>query len=98
MTKNYSGGSVAVKAPETRAEIEGKEILFVSSFDEWYGPIYRCPFCAEQKIMQDFNFCPNCGGNMEGYGFETVAEVQKRMELLVEEDHDTKIGDYHHEN
>ena len=29
--------------------------------------------------MDDFNFCPKCGGNMEGYRFETIQEDQKRM-------------------
>ena len=56
-----------------------KKTLLVSDYDEWYGPIYACPFCAEETIMDDFNFCPACGGNMEGYGFETIEEDQKRM-------------------
>lgn len=58
---------------------EEKKILLISTYDEWYGPIYACPYCAEETIMNDFKFCPNCGGNMEGYGFETIEEDQKRM-------------------
>jgi rRNA maturation endonuclease Nob1 len=56
-----------------------KKILLISDFDEWYGPIYRCPFCAEETIWDDFNFCPACGGSMEEHGFETIEEDRKRM-------------------
>jgi hypothetical protein len=56
-----------------------KKTLLVSGFDEWYGPIYTCPFCAEETIIPEFKFCPNCGGNMEGYGLETVDEGHKRI-------------------
>ena len=55
-----------------------KKTLLVLGFDEWYGPIYTCPHCGEETIMQEFKFCPNCGGNMEGYGHETVDEGHKR--------------------
>lgn len=58
-----------------------KKILLVFDYDEWHGPIYMCPYCAEETIWDDFNFCPACGGSMEEYDFETMEEDEKRMAI-----------------
>lgn len=56
-----------------------KKDLLIADYVEWYGPLYACPFCAEEKIWADFKFCPYCGGNLEGFGFETIGKNEKRM-------------------
>jgi rubrerythrin len=53
-------------------------LLLITNYDEWYGPIYTCPFCAEETVMNDFNFCPNCGADMDGFKFESISDEQKR--------------------
>jgi len=29
--------------------------------DEWWGYVYKCPYCDSNVIWQDFKFCPICG-------------------------------------
>jgi RecJ-like exonuclease len=69
---------LAQKLKEER--LKKKKILEVAHWDEFWGPEYACPFCQVEKLCDDFKFCPMCGGNMEGYRFETIAEEQKRVE------------------
>lgn len=57
-----------------------EKLLLITGYDEWYGPIYTCPSCDEEKIMDDFNFCPKCGADLKGLKFESIADEQKRME------------------
>ena len=45
-------------------------ILKIAFFDEFWGPFYRCPFCGEEKLNDDFNFCPVCGMSLESFLFE----------------------------
>jgi uncharacterized protein (DUF983 family) len=56
-----------------------EKLLLITNYDEWYGPIYTCPFCANEKLMDDFNFCQNCGADLKGLKFESGAEEQERM-------------------
>lgn len=67
---------LGIQGEEKKTE---KKTLLVFDYDEWYGPLYRCPYCAEETIWDDFKFCPKCGGNLEGYCFETREEDEKRM-------------------
>jgi hypothetical protein len=76
-----------VKKLNAQAEKETKDgknenkgkVLLIADYDEWYGPIYTCPFCADEKLMDDFNFCPACGGNVKNIKFESIEEQQKRI-------------------
>ena len=56
-----------------------EKTLLVSGWDEWHGPIYFCPFCSEEKLMDDFNFCPACGSNLKDFKFESEEEEQERV-------------------
>lgn len=38
--------------------------------DEWYGYVYKCPNCGENRIWNDFAFCPYCGISLKDYIFE----------------------------
>jgi rRNA maturation endonuclease Nob1 len=50
------------------------------------GPVYICPFCVEETLIwDDFNFCPHCGGNLEGFRFESEEEEKKRLKNENEE-------------
>lgn len=49
-----------------------KKILKVAHWDEFWGPVYACPFCAEQKLCDDFTFCPICGRSLQEFVFEKV--------------------------
>lgn len=62
-----------------------KIILLISNFDEFYGPLYPCPFCAVEKVMDDFNFCPFCGKDLKAYGFEDEVGYSKRVKKKNEE-------------
>jgi hypothetical protein len=58
---------------------ERKQLL-ISNWDEWYGPIYTCPYCASEKLMDDFYFCPSCGADLKGLKFENIEDEQKRIQ------------------
>jgi rRNA maturation endonuclease Nob1 len=46
-----------------------KVILKVAEYNEWWGPLYNCPFCDKLILWSNFKFCPLCGKSLEGYGF-----------------------------
>jgi rubrerythrin len=56
-----------------------KKLLLISGWDEWYGPVYTCPSCGEEKLMDNFNFCPFCGADTKGLKFESIEDQQKRI-------------------
>lgn len=33
--------------------------------DEIYKKFYRCPNCKTSKLMYEYNYCPNCGIEVE---------------------------------
>lgn len=47
-----------------------KKILKVAHWDEFWGPVYACPFCKVQKLNDDFKFCPICGRSLQEFVFE----------------------------
>jgi hypothetical protein len=78
----YEGAAFLEYVEKLKAGIKekkGKKTLLISNWDEWYGPIYTCPYCAEEKLMGDFKFCPNCGGDMKGFKFEKIEDEQERI-------------------
>ena len=54
--------------------IKEKIILPIAFWDEFYGPVYTCPFCKEDKLCDDFKFCPMCGRGLLEYRYEEVKE------------------------
>ena len=47
-----------------------KKILKVAHWDEFWGPVYACPFCQVQKLNDGFKFCPICGRSLQEFVFE----------------------------
>lgn len=33
--------------------------------DEWWGFVYRCNSCNQKVIWNNFNYCPNCGKEID---------------------------------
>ena len=46
--------------------------------DEWWGGIYECPSCKEEKIWGKFNYCPNCGYKIEWTKVDTETAVNEQ--------------------
>jgi rubrerythrin len=69
---------VEKETKDGKKENKGK-VLLIAGYDEWYGPIYICPSCGEENLMDDFNFCPFCGADTKGLKFESIADEQERM-------------------
>ena len=32
-----------------------------NGWDEIYTQFFVCPYCIDDTIIRDFNYCPNCG-------------------------------------
>lgn len=47
-----------------------KIMLPIAFLDEFYGPFYECPFCKENKLNDNFKFCPMCGKKLKEYRYE----------------------------
>ena len=56
-----------------------KIILPIAFWDEFYGPVYTCPFCKADKLNDDFKFCPMCGWGLLEYRYEEVKESEERI-------------------
>jgi rubrerythrin len=50
--------------------VEMKRVIPISGWDEFYGPIYKCPFCNKDNLQDNYNYCPICGKNLNKYKYE----------------------------
>ena len=46
-----------------------------ANYNEWWGPIFKCPRCGDASIWHGFNYCPNCGLIIE---FEKDVRIKAR--------------------
>lgn len=38
---------------------------FEDGKEEWWGMVYKCPNCDDDRIWHKFLFCPSCGIKLE---------------------------------
>jgi len=50
----------------TYYEIKNKPIF--DDLTEFYGDVYKCPFCNDINIWEGFKYCPNCGKKLNWEG------------------------------
>jgi hypothetical protein len=47
-----------------------KTVIPIFCWDEFYGPIYKCPFCYGDNLQDNYNYCPICGKRLIEYEYE----------------------------